>query len=349
MVLDDRGALAARRGVEGELRLVDGDDDVALVGAVPAVAFAHAGTAAGAAGADELRAAAAARPAAAVEFERSRVRSGATVAAAVFVGRHSGGLRRPPAGGRRDRDRRRGHAPGLPPARPRRRRDRVPRRRRRRARRGDDLPLRRRPGRGAALPVDRLPPRRQGRSRRARRAARRRRPGSSRSTTRSARSRHRAHLRRSSRGGRHRSGRSPSCACVACCPCSPSSSSSRSPLRRAAPAAASPSLRAAACTGPSRCPTRSASRCGTSRSRSPRSATPTAPSSGRFEYHQVVEGESFNFNVDVTCFKVYDGNRAKIGGVIVNSTTRRCRPGRFAWFQVFDNGEGAGARRTGRA
>jgi hypothetical protein len=65
--------------------------------------------------------------------------------------------------------------------------------------------------------------------------------------------------------------------------------------------------------------------------------------SGRFEYHQVVEGESFNFNVDVTCFKVYDGNRAKIGGVIVNSNDETQPPGRFAWFQVFDNGEGAGA------
>jgi hypothetical protein len=64
---------------------------------------------------------------------------------------------------------------------------------------------------------------------------------------------------------------------------------------------------------------------------------------GRFEYHQVVEGESFNFNVDVTCFKVYDGNRAKIGGVIVNSNDETLPPGNFAWFQVFDNGEGADA------
>jgi ribosomal protein S18 acetylase RimI-like enzyme len=85
MVLDDRVALAARLGVEGEVRLVTPDDDLALIGAVPAVAFAHAGTAAGEAGADELRAAAVARPAAGVEFERGRVRSGATVVAAAFV------------------------------------------------------------------------------------------------------------------------------------------------------------------------------------------------------------------------------------------------------------------------
>ena len=65
--------------------------------------------------------------------------------------------------------------------------------------------------------------------------------------------------------------------------------------------------------------------------------------SGRFEYHQVVEGEAFVFNVDVTCFNVYDGNRAKIGGVIEVSNDPTLPAGVFAWFQVFDNGEGAGA------
>jgi hypothetical protein len=64
---------------------------------------------------------------------------------------------------------------------------------------------------------------------------------------------------------------------------------------------------------------------------------------GRFEYHQVVEGEAFIFNVDVTCLKVYDGNRAKVGGVIVVSNDPTLPPGVFAWFSVFDNGEGAGA------
>jgi hypothetical protein len=62
---------------------------------------------------------------------------------------------------------------------------------------------------------------------------------------------------------------------------------------------------------------------------------------GHFEYHQVVEGEAFVFNVDVTCMNVYDGNRAKIGGVIVVSNDPTLPPGMFAWFQVFDNGEGA--------
>jgi hypothetical protein len=62
---------------------------------------------------------------------------------------------------------------------------------------------------------------------------------------------------------------------------------------------------------------------------------------GQFEYHQVVEGESFNFHVEVTCMSIYDGNRAKIGGRITRSNEATLPPGTFAWFQVFDNGEGA--------
>ena len=65
--------------------------------------------------------------------------------------------------------------------------------------------------------------------------------------------------------------------------------------------------------------------------------------SGEFEYHQIVEGQSFTFNVDVTCLNVYDGNRAKLGGVIRNSNDPTLPAGTFAWFQVFDNGEGASA------
>jgi hypothetical protein len=65
--------------------------------------------------------------------------------------------------------------------------------------------------------------------------------------------------------------------------------------------------------------------------------------SGQFTYHQIVEGESFNFHVEVTCMNVYDGNRAKIGGVIRVSNDPTLPPGVFAWFQVFDNGEGANA------
>ena len=64
---------------------------------------------------------------------------------------------------------------------------------------------------------------------------------------------------------------------------------------------------------------------------------------GHFEYHQVVEGDAFTFNVDVTCFRAYDGNRAKVGGVVRVSNDPTVPEGTFAWFQVFDNGEGAGA------
>ncbi len=65
--------------------------------------------------------------------------------------------------------------------------------------------------------------------------------------------------------------------------------------------------------------------------------------SGHFTYHQIVEGESFNFGVEVTCMGLYDGNRAKIGGEIKTSNDPTLPPGTFAWFQVFDNGEGANA------
>ena len=65
--------------------------------------------------------------------------------------------------------------------------------------------------------------------------------------------------------------------------------------------------------------------------------------SGRFEYHQIVEGTSFDFNVDVTCMNVYDGDRAKIGGVVESSSDPTIPPGTYAWFQVFDNGEGPNA------
>jgi hypothetical protein len=70
---------------------------------------------------------------------------------------------------------------------------------------------------------------------------------------------------------------------------------------------------------------------------------PDGSVTGRFEYHQVVEGEAFKFNVNVTCLNVYDGNRAKIGGVIEVSNDPTLPAGTYAWFQVFDNGEGINA------
>jgi len=64
---------------------------------------------------------------------------------------------------------------------------------------------------------------------------------------------------------------------------------------------------------------------------------------GHFEYQQVVEGDAFKSNVDVTCLNVYDGNRAKLGGVVKVSSDPTLPAGVFAWFSVFDNGEGANA------
>ncbi|HXV76740.1 MAG TPA: hypothetical protein VD788_10515 [Candidatus Polarisedimenticolaceae bacterium] len=66
-------------------------------------------------------------------------------------------------------------------------------------------------------------------------------------------------------------------------------------------------------------------------------------SSGIFVYDQVVEGESFRFVVSVTCFEVYDGNRAKVGGVVEMSNFPPLPAGVFAWFQAIDNGEGVDA------
>lgn len=63
---------------------------------------------------------------------------------------------------------------------------------------------------------------------------------------------------------------------------------------------------------------------------------------GVFEYDQVVFGESFRFNVSVTCLSVHDGNRARVGGVVEVSNDPTLRPGVFAWFQAIDNGEDSG-------
>jgi hypothetical protein len=64
---------------------------------------------------------------------------------------------------------------------------------------------------------------------------------------------------------------------------------------------------------------------------------------GQFEYQQVVEGDAFKFNVNVTCMNIYDGNRAKIGGLVTVSSDPTLPAGVFAWFSVFDNGEGVDA------
>jgi ribosomal protein S18 acetylase RimI-like enzyme len=68
-----------------DVRLVTADDDLRRIGAVAEVGFSNPGTARGEAGAAELQARSEARPAAAVEFARERIRRELTVMAAAWV------------------------------------------------------------------------------------------------------------------------------------------------------------------------------------------------------------------------------------------------------------------------
>jgi hypothetical protein len=61
---------------------------------------------------------------------------------------------------------------------------------------------------------------------------------------------------------------------------------------------------------------------------------------GSWAYQQTVEGETFRFVGRVSCLNVYDGNRAKLGGVVTYSNDPTVPVGSFGWFQVFDNGQG---------
>jgi hypothetical protein len=61
---------------------------------------------------------------------------------------------------------------------------------------------------------------------------------------------------------------------------------------------------------------------------------------GSWAYQQTVEGETFRFVGRISCLNVYDGNRAKLGGVVTYSNDPTVSVGSFGWFQVFDNGQG---------
>ena len=63
--------------------------------------------------------------------------------------------------------------------------------------------------------------------------------------------------------------------------------------------------------------------------------------SGHYQYDQTFLGEVFSFAGPVTCFQVYDGNRAKIGGVVATTNDPTIPVGTFLWWSVIDNGEGA--------
>ena len=61
---------------------------------------------------------------------------------------------------------------------------------------------------------------------------------------------------------------------------------------------------------------------------------------GSWAYQQTFGGETFRFVGHISCLNVYDGNRAKLGGVVDYSNDPTVPVGSFGWFQVFDNGQG---------
>jgi hypothetical protein len=69
----------------------------------------------------------------------------------------------------------------------------------------------------------------------------------------------------------------------------------------------------------------------------------TGEVSGHYNYQQTFQGEIFHFNGPVTCFNVYEGNRAKVGALIEVSNDPTLPPGVFIWWSVLDNGQGANA------
>jgi hypothetical protein len=61
--------------------------------------------------------------------------------------------------------------------------------------------------------------------------------------------------------------------------------------------------------------------------------------SGWIHYVQTFQGETFEFEIDVTCLEFYDGNRAKLGGVVTWTNDAEIPVGRYGWFQAFDLGK----------
>jgi ribosomal protein S18 acetylase RimI-like enzyme len=86
LVLPPGGLLPAPPPEGIVLRLATADDDVAMIGAVARLAFAHEGTAPGPQGPEELPAATAARGEDEVAFERERLRAGLVVTAVAYAG-----------------------------------------------------------------------------------------------------------------------------------------------------------------------------------------------------------------------------------------------------------------------
>ena len=61
---------------------------------------------------------------------------------------------------------------------------------------------------------------------------------------------------------------------------------------------------------------------------------------GRYVYDETYPdaGVTLTYSGSVTCFKIYDGTRAKIGGLIEESNDPLFPPGAFLWWSTKDNG-----------
>lgn len=59
---------------------------------------------------------------------------------------------------------------------------------------------------------------------------------------------------------------------------------------------------------------------------------------GHFRYDEIYPDQVLTYEGIVTCINVYDGTRAKIGGVITETNDPAFPPGNFLWWQTKDNG-----------
>ena len=59
---------------------------------------------------------------------------------------------------------------------------------------------------------------------------------------------------------------------------------------------------------------------------------------GHFRYDEIYPDQVLTYEGIVTCINVYDGTRAKIGGVITETNDPAFPAGNFLWWQTKDNG-----------
>ncbi len=60
---------------------------------------------------------------------------------------------------------------------------------------------------------------------------------------------------------------------------------------------------------------------------------------GQYDYDEIYPDQTLTYRGTVTCFQVYDGSRAKIGGLIEESNDPLFPPGMFLWWSTKDNGD----------